>query len=134
MTLLRHQSKCLCSSSPFMNSSPKYVSLIKEKKLLSLVKNIQNLRSYFDILIISHSIIDKKIIKLVDHFYYDSNNDLSDDFDLRYVSWFGNDEFFIESSLVYNKTTSIAIARANRYSLNFANFWGYKKIHYICYI
>ncbi len=105
----------------------------KERKLSELVDRVQDLRNLFDILVVSHSPISKEIQNKIDHFYYDSNNDLLEDFDLRYLGWYETESFFIESSLVYNHSTCVAIARSNRYSINFANFWGYKKVHYIEY-
>ena len=105
----------------------------KQKKLSDLIDKLDNIRDKFDVIVVSHSPIKNKIQKKLDHFYYDKKNPLSDDLDLRYLGWFRNEDFFIESSLVYGKTTSIAIARSLRYSINFANFWNYKKVHYMEY-
>ena len=105
----------------------------KEIKLEALVDKIQSLRENFDILVVSHSPLDKKIQEKIEHFYYDSYNEILHDFDLCYVAWFENQHFMIETPFVYNMTTAVAITRQIRYSINFANFWGYKKIHYMEY-
>lgn len=105
----------------------------KEEKLENLIDKLQGLRNNFDVLVVSHSPVKKEIQEKVDHFYYDSNNEILRDFDLSYLAWFENESFFIETSLVYNMTTALAIARQVRYSVNFSNFWGYKKIHYMEY-
>lgn len=105
----------------------------KERKLESLIDKIQTLRDRFDVLVVSHSPVGREIQSKIDHFYYDSNNEILRDFDLSYLAWFENESFFIETSLVYNMTTAVAIARQVRYSINFADFWGYEKIHYMEY-
>lgn len=105
----------------------------KEEKLFNLILKLQDLRGKFDLLVVSHTPVSKEICGKIDHFYYDSNNDLPVDFDLRYMSWFQNESFYLETSLLNNTTTSVTIARQIRYSINFADFWGYKKIHYMEY-
>lgn len=105
----------------------------KEEKLLNLVERLQGLRDFFDLLVVSHTPVSKEICSKIDHFYYDSNNEILRDFDLSYLSWFINDDFYIETSLVRNISTVLPIARQVRYSINFADFWGYKKVHYMEY-
>jgi len=108
-------------------------NLKKEGKLQDLVENLQGLRNKFDILVISHTPISKEICDKIDHFYYDSQNEILTDFDLTYMAWFKSENFYLETSLVYNESTALAIARQIRYAINFADFWGYKKIHYMEY-
>ena len=93
----------------------------KETKLEKLIDEVQSLRESFDILVVSHSPIKKEIQEKIDHFYYDNNNEIPSDFDLSYLAWFENEDFFIETSLVYNMTTAITIARQIRYSIDFSN-------------
>lgn len=105
----------------------------KEEKLRELVEKIQDLRDWFDILVVSHTPIAKEICDMVDHFYYDRQNEMLTDFDLTYMAWFRTEGFYLETSLVYNKSTALTIARQIRYAINFADFWGYEKIHYMEY-
>ena len=57
-------------------------NLRKEGKLQDLVENLQGLRNKFDILVVSHTPISKEICNKIDHFYYDSQNEMLTDFDL----------------------------------------------------
>ena len=63
------------------------------KILLDLVENLQGLRNKFDILVISHTPISKEICDKIDHFYYDSQNEILTDFDLTYMAWFKSENF-----------------------------------------
>jgi hypothetical protein len=105
----------------------------RKKILHDLLIDLQSCRDKFDILVVSHSEIGIEDLSLLDYFYFDKNNDLLYDFDLTNKFWFFNDDFVINSSLVYPYSTHLAIYRLLYYSLNFCKFMGYDKIHFIEY-
>jgi hypothetical protein len=104
----------------------------KRKQILhDLLLKLNSLKDNFDILVVSHSNISELSLDLIDYFYFDKNNELLTDFDLTNKFWFRSDEFVINSSLVYPKSTHLAIYSLLYYTFNFAFHRGYKKIHFI---
>jgi hypothetical protein len=105
----------------------------RKKCLIQTLIKIQELRENFDILLVTHSPIDTTISELVDFAYYDSNNEILSDFDLTNKFDFISDGIFIKSSLVYPKSTHLAVYRLIYYIFNFAKFHNYNKVHYVEY-
>ena len=105
----------------------------RKKVLYELLLKLQNKRNDYDILVVSHSDISQSCFSLIDYFYFDSNNRLLEDFDLRKKHWFRNKGFIIHSVLVYPPSTHLAIYRLLYYTLSFAKFHNYEKIHCLEY-
>lgn len=105
----------------------------RKKVLYELLLKLQKKRKEYDILVVSHSDISQNSLSLIDYFYYDSDNRLLQDFDLRKKHWFRNKGFIIHSVLVYPPSTHLAIYRLLYYTLSFAKFHKYKKVHCLEY-
>jgi len=104
----------------------------KRKEIVhNLLVRLQSVRNDFDILVVSHSPISDISLGLVDYFYYDKNNELITDFNLTNKFWFRENDFVINSSLVYPFSTHLAIYSLLYYTFNFSFHRGYKKIHFI---
>ena len=82
---------------------------------------------------ICHSPIGETIAELVDYVFYDRANDILEDFNLTSGFTFDNQDFSIESSLVFSKSTHLAVYSLISNAINFAKFNGYKKMHYLEY-
>ena len=108
-----------------------------DKKRLEILEEflqqIQLVRQKYDILLVSHSPIPQILQEKTDYYYYDSNNQLLEDYKYRNKFWFRSESFTINSVLVYPPSTHLAIYRLLYYTFNFANFMGYKKIHCLEY-
>lgn len=105
----------------------------RKKVLYDLLSKLQPKRPDFDILVVSHSEISQSCFSLIDFFYYDSDNRLLQDFDLRKKHWFRNKGFIIHSVLVYPPSTHLAIYRLLYYTFSFAKFHKYEKVHCLEY-
>ena len=105
----------------------------RKKVLQDLLNQLQPLRNKFEIMVVAHSPISDLSYDLIDHYYYDSSNKLLFDFDVRKKHWFTNSLFDINTSLVYPPSTHLAIYSLLYYTLNFAKFRGFEKIHCIEY-
>lgn len=105
----------------------------RKKILNELLEKLQPFRERFDLLVVSHSRISEMSHDLLDYFYYDSNNKLLHDFDLRKKHWFSNHIFDINTTFVYPPSTHLAIYSLLYYTFNFAKFKNYKKVHCIEY-
>ena len=103
----------------------------RKKILQDLLNQLQPIRDRFEIMVVAHSPISELSYDLIDHFYYDSNNELISDFDLTNKFWFRDSEFVVNSSLVYPISTHLAIYSLLYYTFNFSFHRGYKKIHFI---
>jgi len=101
--------------------------------LLDLLKKIQNIRNDFDILVVSHSDLPDGIVDLCDFSFIESDNKLWYDFDFRNKFWFKTDIFNAYSSLIYPFSTHLSIYSLVHFTLNFAKYKGYKKVHCLEY-
>lgn len=106
----------------------------KRKELLhKLLLDLQDLRDKYDILVVSHSPISDISMNLIDYFYFESKNEIIEDFNFTNIFWFRTEQFAVNSSLVYPKSTHLAIYSLLFYTFNFAFHRGYNKIHFIEY-
>ena len=105
----------------------------KKKILLELILKLQEYRDQYDLLIVSHSPIGETITELVDYVFYDRSNDILEDFNLTNGFTFENPDFLIISSLVFSKSTHVAVYSLICNAINFAKFNGYEKVHYVEY-
>jgi hypothetical protein len=105
----------------------------RKKILQDLLTQLQPIKDKFDIMVVAHSSISDLSYAMVDHYYYDKDNRLLYDFDVRKKHWFTNDLFDINTTLAYPPSTHLAIYSLLYYTFNFSNFKGYKKIHCIEY-
>ena len=104
----------------------------RRKEILhNLLIRLQSIRNNFDILVVSHSPISDISLGLIDYFYYDKNNELITDFNLTNKFWFRENDFVINSSLVYPVSTHLAIYSLLYYTFDFAFHREYEKIHFI---
>lgn len=111
-----------------------YTPDLKRKTTLnSLIQELQILRDFYDIMVVSHSSIGDLSNDLIDYLYIDNENLLLEDFNLTNKFWFNHDDFNITSGLVYPKSTHYAIYSLIHYTINFAKFKNYQKIHCIEY-
>jgi hypothetical protein len=108
----------------------------KEKKeiLLTLLQDLQNFKSKFDILLTSHVPIDHIFYPYIDYVFFDKNNTLLTDLDYRQNSWFQPfDNYVIWSSYTEKANTLAAIWDMIVPSISIAKTLGYEKIHCIEY-
>lgn len=101
--------------------------------LTELLNKLQNIRKDFDILVVSHSELPNLISTMVDYIYIENDNKLLFDFDITNKFWLNTDIFFAHSALIYPFTTHLSIYSLVHYTLNFAKFKKYNKIHCIEY-
>lgn len=105
----------------------------RKKILQDLLNQLQPIRDRFEIMVVAHSPISELSYDLIDHFYYDSNNELISDFNLTNKFWFTNHLFDINSTLVYPVSTHLAIYSLLYYTFNFSKFKGFNKVHCLEY-
>jgi hypothetical protein len=111
----------------------------KEKKetLLSLLKNLQNFRDDYSILLCSHLPLDHFYYDYIDYFYYDKNNFILKSPKFNYNSWFApfgeKHSYIIRSSYVEYGNTHAAILSMVIPGTKIAESLGYEKIHYLEY-
>jgi hypothetical protein len=105
----------------------------RKKVLQDLLEKLQKNRDKFDILVVSHSEISEMCYDNLDYFYYDKNNKLLYDFDLNNNFWFKSDNFYLNSTTVYQKSTHLAIYSLLYYTFSFAKHKNYRKVHCIEY-
>jgi hypothetical protein len=105
----------------------------KENYLRNLVSVIKK-ESNFDILITSHSVLPEDIINSVDYYFYDKENKLLKDFDLRNAAWFDpNGLGPINSIFTGYYNTHLAVWKLIIMGNSIAKNLGYKKVHHIEY-
>lgn len=100
---------------------------------VELLNKLQPLRDEYDILYISHTHANELIQDLIDYSIYDSKNSLIYDFNYKPMFWWGNDDFYIETTEKYRFCTHNSIFRMMSMASNFSKFMKYKKLHYIEY-
>jgi hypothetical protein len=105
----------------------------RKEILHTLLLDLQELREKYDILVVAHSSISDISMSLIDYFYFESKNEIIEDFNYTNIFWFQNEKFAVNSSLVYPKSTHLAIYSLLFYTFDFAFHRGYKKIHFIEY-
>lgn len=104
----------------------------KEDILRNLVNKIYKIGG-FDIFIISHSPIPVDIQNKANFYFYDFENTISSDPDLRTEFWIYTDYGKILTNSYTESTTTLAVYRLMRYGLNFCKTLGYKKVHFLEY-
>lgn len=102
--------------------------------LRNLVNQINQHKSFFDLLLVSHSPIPLDISEKTDFTLYDKKNELIFDWNMRAKPWFdpGNDRP-IMSIFTGNFSTHLAIWRMLILGLGVSKNCGYKKIHHLEY-
>lgn len=105
----------------------------KRQILLELLLKLQDYRKSYDLLIMSHCPIGETFCELVDFVIYDRFNNILEDFDLTNSFEFNHPDFFINSTLIFSKSTHLAVYGMIYNSINFAKFNGYRNLHYVEY-
>jgi hypothetical protein len=100
---------------------------------VELLNKLQPIRNEYDILYISHTHANELIQDLIDYSIYDSKNSLIYDFNYKPKFWWGNEDFYIETTEKYRFCTHNSIFRMMSMASNFSKFMKYKKLHYIEY-
>ena len=95
----------------------------KENILRECISSFRKLN--IDILLVSHSIIKQELIKLVDYYIYDKNNQFNNN--NGYVWRVFND---VEIRLYLNKSHEYSIIRAMRGALQYAKAMGYDYFYF----
>lgn len=86
------------------------------------------------VLLISHTHVPIHIQKKCDYYFYDYLNDVTQDDDLLYFSWFATDDItFIKSKYFTKEFYGFAIYRMFTIASQIAKNFGYKNIHHIEY-
>ena len=104
-------------------------------KLRNLVRGLSEYKDKIDIMIVSHTSIPVDIQKNVNLYLFDDKNELLTDWDLITQPWFspnGNSRS-IQSGLLTNRNTQLAIWRMFILGFSLAKNIGYKKVHQIEY-
>ena len=107
---------------------------LKEETLRNLVNKVNTQKDYFDLMIVSHTTIPLDIQDKCNYVFYDSNNELLYDWDLRSKPWFdpGNERPILSVFTgFYN--THLAIWRMLIIGNSLAKNLGYTKLHHIEY-
>lgn len=106
----------------------------KKETLINLLKSIQKFRDEYDILVASHTPLDKFIFEYFDYYYYDKNNELLSDIEYLQNGWFSpKDNYVIWSSYITKGNTMKAIWDMLIPSLSIAKNLNYVKVHLIEY-
>ena len=108
---------------------------LKEETLRKLVNQAFTQKDYFDIMVISHTTIPVDIQDKCNYTYYDSNNKLLYDWNLRSKPWFdpGDSGRHILSVFTGKNNSHVAIWRMLIIGNSMAKNLGYNKIHHIEY-
>ena len=107
---------------------------LKEETLRNLVNQIHTKKDYFDIMVVSHTIIPLDIQDKCNYTYYDKDNELLYDWDLRSKPWFdpGNQRPIL-SIFTGAFSTHLAAWRIIIIGNSIAKSLGYKKVHHFEY-
>lgn len=106
----------------------------KQDILRNLVNQIYSQKEFFDLMVVSHTIIPEDIQSKCNYVIYDSKNELLYDWDLRCTPWFNpGNEREITSIFTGYYNTHLAIWRMIILGNSFAQNLGYNKIHHIEY-
>lgn len=107
----------------------------KQEILRNLVKQIYSQNEYFDLLLISHTTIPQDIQDKCNYVFYDFQNELLYDWDLRSKPWFdpGDQLRPIMSIFTGFYNSHLAIWRMIILGNSIAKNLGYNKIHHIEY-
>lgn len=106
----------------------------REKFLNDCIDSLQKFRKDFDLLVVSHTKIPEYILKKIDFYFYDKDNDLITDMEYMNQPWFRPFEgHTILSTYVANYSTYLSVYRLLIAGLGIAQIYGYKKVHYIEY-
>jgi hypothetical protein len=104
----------------------------KEEVLRNLVSQINSKKSFFDVLLISHTTIPQDIQKKVNYFIYDEKNELLSEWEYLLMPYFiPENGRKIISSFVYSYNTHLTIWRMLILANSFAKNMGYKIVHHI---
>tara|TARA_B110000285_G_scaffold53371_1_gene60750 strand:+ start:1758 stop:2747 length:990 start_codon:yes stop_codon:yes gene_type:complete len=107
---------------------------LKEQTLRNLVNQISTHENYFDIMVVSHTIIPLDIQDKCNYTYYDKDNELLYDWDLRSKPWFDpNNQRPILSIFTGEFNTHLAAWRIIIMGNSIAKSLGYKKVHHFEY-
>lgn len=104
----------------------------KEDILRNLVNKINQIGG-FDTFVISHTPIPVDIQSKSNFCFYDFDNNLTDDPDLRTKFWINTGYGKIITNCYTESTTTLAVYRLMRYGLKFCKSLGYKKAHFLEY-
>lgn len=106
----------------------------KQEVLRTLVNQINKHKDYFDLMIVSHTIVPDDISNKCDYVLFDKKNELIFDWDMRCRPWFnpGNTRQII-SMFTGDYNTHIAIWRMIILGNSMAKNLGYEKVHHIEY-
>lgn len=106
----------------------------KQEVLRTLVNQINKHKDYFDLMIVSHTIVPDDISNKCDYVLFDKKNELIFDWDMRCRPWFnpGNTRQII-SMFTGDYNTHIAIWRMIILGNSLAKNLGYEKVHHIEY-
>jgi hypothetical protein len=107
----------------------------KRKEIFfEFLKQLQNFRDTYDILVSSHTPLDTHFFDYFDYFYYDKNNIILTDIEYRQNGWFSPfNDYVIWSSYLSNGNTIKAILDLLIPSVSIAKNLKYEKIHFFEY-
>lgn len=110
----------------------------KENTLRTLVKQITKEREFFDLMVVSHTVIPDDISMNCNFAIYDKKNEILEDWNMRSTPWFNpNNERPILSCFTGFFNHHLAIWRMLIIGNSVAKNCGYNKVHHIeydCYI
>lgn len=106
----------------------------KENVLRNLVNQISGQKDFFDLMIVSHTVIPTDISQKSDFSIYDKKNEVLTDWDMRSTPWFApNDDRPILSCFTGFFNIHLAIWRMIILGNTIAKNCGYQKVHHIEY-
>ena len=106
----------------------------KKQVLRNLISQIKKHGDFFDVMIVSHTVVPSDICGMCDLVLYDKKNELLYDWDLRSKPWFNpGDKRQIMSIFTGFYNTHLAIWRMFILGNSVAKNIGYKKVHQIEY-
>jgi hypothetical protein len=106
----------------------------KKETLLDLLRDLQQYRGSYSILLSSHTPLDPLFMEYVDHYFFEKKNEVLTDIGYRQNSWFAPKEnYVIWSSYTEIGNTLGPIWDMLIPSIAVAKSFGYKKTHYLEY-
>lgn len=112
-----------------------YCPDIERQTLLeNCIESLNPIKKDFDILISSHAPIPENIVHKVDYVLYDKTNELITDWDMMGTPWFSPfDGLNINSALISNYSTYLAVYRTLIGGLGMAKVFGYERAYWLEY-
>jgi hypothetical protein len=90
-------------------------------------------REKFDVVISANSALPEEFFDLCDYIIFDKSNKLIRDYDKKIVIWWGNQDFYVNSSEIKSFNHLVAAQTLITNGFNWCKNTGYRKLHFLEY-